>query len=143
MKLQFTTKNVAMPPLNFALVEQWLAAVAQNHGCQLGPVNYQFCDDDEILSVNRQFLGHDYYTDIITFDDTRRHTLRGDIVLSLDTVASNALAQGEPYNRELLRVIVHGILHLCGIDDKGPGQRAIMQQHEDQALSIAPQGIIK
>lgn len=102
----------------------------------LGELSYLFCDDEKILQVNREFLQHDYYTDIITFDYCRGKLLRGDMVISLDTVATNAEAVGAAYARELLRVVVHGVLHLCGINDKGPGEREIMEAHEDAALAL-------
>lgn len=117
-------------------IERWLGRVGENHGRMLGELSYLFCDDEKILQVNREFLQHDYYTDIITFDYCRGKLLRGDMVISLDTVATNAEAVGAPYERELLRVIVHGVLHLCGINDKGPGEREIMEAHEDAALSL-------
>jgi len=99
-------------------------------------LNYIFCDDEEILRVNRQFLDHDYYTDIITFDDCIGRMLRGDMFISLDTVRSNAEGLGVSYDSELRRVIVHGILHLCGINDKGPGEREIMEAAENDALAL-------
>ena len=87
--------------------------------------------------VNRQFLNHDYFTDIITFDETRGRRISGDMFISLDTVASNAAeVSRRPYEEELHRVIIHGVLHLCGINDKGPGEREIMEQHEDDALRL-------
>lgn len=86
--------------------------------------------------MNRQFLNHDYYTDIITFDNCLGSLLRGDMYISLDTVATNAEGLGADYTRELCRVIVHGVLHLCGINDKGPGEREIMEAHEDEALAL-------
>lgn len=128
--------SAEMPPLNFALIEKWVRAVAESRGRILGPLTYIFCDDERILEVNRQFLSHDYYTDIITFDDCRGKLLRGDIFISLDTVASNATLQGVSYRQELLRVIIHGILHLCGINDKGPGEREIMEAAENQSLDL-------
>ena len=103
----------------------------------LGPLTYIFTDDPTILDVNRQFLNHDYFTDIITFDDTRGRRISGDMFISLDTVASNAAeVSRRPYEEELHRVIIHGVLHLCGINDKGPGEREIMEQHEDDALRL-------
>ena len=95
---------------------------------------YVFVSDPEILLLNRQALGHDYYTDIITFDYTRGDTILGEMTISLDTVASNAESIGESYQRELLRVIIHGVLHLVGINDKGPGEREIMEAAENRAL---------
>lgn len=134
--ISFDVKNVEMPPLEFERVERWLGEVAAAHGRRVGNVNYLFCDDEEILRVNREFLHHDYFTDIITFDYSRRDKIGGDIFLSLDTVRSNAEDIGVEYECELLRVIAHGVLHLCGIDDKGPGEREIMESHEDEALRL-------
>ena len=125
-----------MPELDFANVDVWLGEVAASHDRTIGNVNYLFCDDKEILRVNREFLHHDYFTDIITFDYSHKKRVGGDIFISLDTVASNAEELGQPYRRELLRVIAHGVLHLCGIDDKGPGEREIMEAAEEAALSL-------
>lgn len=125
-----------MPALELPRLEQWIELVARSHDRILGPITYIFCDDDRILQVNRQFLQHDYYTDIITFDDSRGRMIRGDIYISLDTVRTNAALVGATYDTELLRVVIHGILHLCGINDKGPGEREIMEQHENQALDL-------
>jgi metalloprotein, YbeY family len=134
--IEFQTKDVEMPSFDFSKVERWLGEVAASHGRRIGNVNYLFCDDKEILRVNREFLGHDYFTDIITFDYSYRDRVGGDIFISLDTVASNADELGEMRERELLRVIAHGVLHLCGIDDKGPGEREIMEAAENAALSL-------
>lgn len=142
-KIQWLTDGAITLPtfdsfagLDFDFVESWLERVGESHGKLVGELNYLFCDDEKILEVNREFLQHDYYTDIITFDYCRGKLLRGDMVISLDTVASNAELVGATYVRELLRVIVHGLLHLCGINDKGPGEREIMESHEDAALSM-------
>lgn len=134
--IQWLTSGVEFPKIDFPQLELWIAQVAQHHNRLIRTVNYIFCDDEKILEVNRQFLNHDYYTDIITFDNCTGTLLRGDIFLSLDTVASNAATLGVDADRELHRVIIHGILHLCGIDDKGPGEREIMEAHEDHALAL-------
>lgn len=131
-----TQGNVEMPLLNFGLVEQWIGEVASRHGFAARELTYIFCDDETIINVNRRFLQHDYYTDIITFDYTRGKLLRGDMYISLDTVKTNAELVSQSYERELLRVIIHGVLHLCGINDKGPGEREIMEANEDEALLL-------
>ncbi len=118
-------------------VEKWLAEVARMHNHVLGRLTYIFFDDDEILEVNNKYLGHNYYTDIITFDDTLGRCISGTMFISVDTVRSNAqqvvnCSVGE----ELMRVIVHGVLHLCGINDKGPGEREIMEAEENAALTL-------
>lgn len=133
---QWITEGVAMPSIDIARMEDWIIRVAKSHDRIVGEITYIFCDDETILRVNRQFLSHDYYTDIITFDSSRGRLIRGDIYVSLDTVKSNAEQLGVSYDAELKRVIVHGILHLCGIDDKGPGEREIMEMNENKALSL-------
>ena len=114
----------------------WIKAVAASYGRKVGDIGYMFVDDEKILEVNREYLGHDYYTDIITFDYDEGDTINGDLVISLDTVRTNAEKFGKTYEEELHRVIIHGILHLCGINDKGPGEREIMEAAENKALEI-------
>ena len=123
-----------MPAINQPKVRAWVEAVAAAYGRRVGDIAYIFVDDEEILRVNRQFLQHDYFTDIITFDNSSATRISGDLFISLDTVRSNAEGLGVPYEQELLRVIIHGILHLCGINDKGPGEREIMEAAENKAL---------
>ena len=135
-RFQWINDGVEMPRLDFEKIEMWINSVAKAHDRILGPLSYIFCNDPKIIEVNRQFLNHDYYTDIITFDYSRGKLISGDMFISLDTVASNAESVGATYDLELLRVIIHGILHLCGINDKGPGEREIMEHEEDIALDL-------
>ena len=139
----YTTENVKMPNIRRRDTSAWIKAVAATYGKRVGDIGYIFCDDEKILEVNRQYLQHDYYTDIITFDyceDARlmgkKDTISGDLFISLDTVRTNAEQQGTTYEEELHRVIIHGILHLCGINDKGPGEREIMEAAENKALEL-------
>ena len=134
--IEFESKNVELPSLDFEKLRRWLIDVARLHNKKVGRINYLFCDDAEILIVNRQFLDHDFFTDIITFDYSHKDMVSGDIVISLDTVKDNADKYSATYNSEILRVIVHGLLHLCGINDKGPGEREIMENNENMALSL-------
>ena len=136
MEINFIAEKVELPQLDAPKIEKWIERVAECHGKKVGRLTYVFCDDEYILATNRQFLGHDYYTDIITFDYSTSRRIAGDMVISLDTVESNAALVGAEPRQELLRVIIHGVLHLCGINDKGPGEREIMEQHEDQALEL-------
>ena len=136
MTILWNTDGAAMPRFDQPKVEAWIKEVARRHDRILGDIAYIFCNDEKIIEVNRQFLQHDYYTDIITFDYSRGKLISGDMFISLDTVATNAEMVKDAYDRELLRVVIHGILHLCGINDKGPGEREIMEQHEDEALAI-------
>lgn len=134
--IQWLADGVELPAADFSRVAAWLGRVAESHDRILGPLTYIFCDDEKIIGVNREFLNHDYYTDIITFDYTHGRRISGDMFISLDTVLSNSGQVGESYDRELLRVIVHGVLHLCGINDKGPGEREVMERHENDALAL-------
>lgn len=125
-----------MPKIRRRDNSAWVKRVAASYGRKVGDVAYIFCDDEEILRVNRQYLQHDYYTDIITFDYDEDNVISGDLFISLDTVRTNAEQLGLPYEQELNRVIIHGILHLCGINDKGPGEREIMEAAENKALAM-------
>ena len=125
-----------LPDLDYDALQSWIEDVARLHAKIVGELTYIFCDDPKILEVNRQYLQHDYFTDIITFDYTRGQLLRGDMFISLDTVRTNARLVMSDYDTELKRVIIHGVLHLCVIDDKGPGEREIMEAHENEALAL-------
>lgn len=134
--ITYNTVHVRMPRIARRATSAWVRAVAAAYGRRVGEVAYVFCDDSEILRVNRQFLEHDYYTDIITFDYCEGDVISGDLFISLDTVRTNAEKFGKTYEEELHRVIIHGILHLCGINDKLPGEREIMEAAEDDALAL-------
>ena len=134
--ITYQTIDIRMPAIARREVTRWVRAVAATYGKTVGDVAYIFCDDEKILEVNRQYLQHDYYTDIITFDYTEGDTISGDLFISLDTVRTNAEQFDKPYDEELHRVIIHGILHLCGINDKGPGEREIMEENENKALAL-------
>lgn len=125
-----------MPKIRRRETTAWIKQVAASYGRRTGEIGYMFVDDDKILEVNREYLGHDYYTDVITFDYDEDDTVSGDIVISLDTVRSNAEQFGKDYGEELNRVIIHGVLHLCGINDKGPGEREQMEAAENRALAL-------
>lgn len=134
--ISYNTVNVKMPAIRRRDTSAWVKAVAASYGKKVGEIAYIFVDDEEILRVNREYLQHDYYTDIITFDYTEGDTISGDLFISLDTVRTNAEQFDKPYAEELHRVIIHGILHLCGINDKGPGEREQMEAAEDKALAM-------
>ena len=136
--ISYQTEGVKMPSIKRRETSAWIKSVALAHGKKIGDIAYIFCDDEKILEVNREYLQHDYYTDIITFDYTEENVISGDLFISLDTVRSNSEQLGVSYEQELHRVIIHGILHLCGINDKGEGEREIMEMHENKALAICP-----
>lgn len=134
--ISYQTDGVDMPAIKKSQTTEWIKAVAATYGKRAGEIAYIFCSDEKILKVNRQYLQHDYYTDIITFDYCEGNRLNGDLFISLDTVRTNAELFGSDYDTELHRVIIHGILHLCGINDKGPGEREIMEEAENRALAM-------
>ncbi len=134
--ITYSAEGVKMPKIKKRDTSAWIKAVIASYDKKTGDIGYMFVSDEKILEVNREYLGHDYYTDVITFDYDEEDTVSGDIVISLDTVRSNAELFGKEYADELHRVIIHGILHLCGINDKGPGEREIMEAAEDKALAM-------
>lgn len=134
--VSFIADSIEMPALDERKVTRWIRSIAADYNFAVGNINYIFCSDDRELEVNRQFLGHDYYTDVITFDYTSGKTLNGDIFISLDTVRSNAEMVGAPFEEELRRIIIHGILHLTGQGDKTPETKAQMTAKEEHALAL-------
>ena len=137
--ITYNVEGVKMPKIKKRETTAWIRAVAKSYGRRVGEVGYMFVNDDKILEVNREYLGHDYYTDVITFDYDEDDVVSGDVVISLDTVASNAHLFNKTYEDELYRVIIHGLLHLCGINDKGPGEREQMEAAENKALALRQQ----
>lgn len=134
--ITYSAEGVKFPNIKRRETTAWIRRVAATYGRTVGEVGYLFCDDEKILEVNREYLGHDYYTDIITFDYDEGTQINGDLVISLDTVRTNADQFQKTYEEELHRVIIHGILHLCGLNDKGPGERELMEAAEDRALAL-------
>lgn len=134
--ITYNAQNIDLPNIDQPVVTRWLEKVADGYDRRIGDINYVFVDDETILSMNREFIGHDYYTDHIGFDYCQGRILSGDIYISLDTVRTNAEKFSATYEQELHRVIVHGFLHLCGIEDKSPEQRQQMERAEDEALAL-------
>ncbi|MBR6355026.1 MAG: rRNA maturation RNase YbeY [Paludibacteraceae bacterium] len=135
----FHTENTDLPPFidrERVKLTQWISAVAAHYGFGIGEIHYILCNDERILEVNRQFLQHDYYTDVITFDYSTASRITGDIYISIDTVQSNAEETGCSFEQELCRILIHGVLHLTGQADKTPETKAVMTQKEDYALSL-------
>lgn len=135
MAIYFHSEEVELPPIPIKETTKWIREVAKSHGREAGEISYLFCNDEKILEVNRQYLQHDYYTDIITFDYSEDSHISGDIFISLDTVQSNAQTYNTPFLEELYRVIIHGILHLCGLQDDTEAHKIEMREAEDLALS--------
>ena len=139
MAVTYQTEGVKMPDIKKRETTEWIKAVAATYEKKIGEIAYIFCSDEKILEVNRQYLQHDYYTDIITFDYCEGNRLSGDLFISLETVKTNSEQFNTPYEEELHQTIIHGILHLCGINDKGPGEREIMEAAENKALAMRKQ----
>jgi len=132
----YSDDDVEEPRLHKKLLRSWIEEVARGYGRKVGELCYQFCGDERILQTNQDFLDHDYYTDIITFDESEGDRIAGDMLISLDTVRSNAEQLGTDYAEELHRVIIHGVLHLCGLNDKTDEDEERMRQAEEAALTL-------
>ena len=139
MAITYQTEGIKMPDIKKRETTEWIKAVAATYEKRIGEIAYIFCSDEKILEVNRQYLQHDYYTDIITFDYCEGNRLSGDLFISLETVKTNSEQFNTPYEEELHRTIIHGILHHCRINDKGPGEREIMEAAENKALAMRKQ----
>lgn len=136
MAITFEAENIDFPKIKKRETANWIKSVAKSYGKQTGDISYLFCTDEKILEVNRQYLQHDFYTDIITFDYSEGNHISGDIFISLDTVLSNSIQYDTDFEEELYRVIIHGVLHLCGINDKSEAESKQMKEAEERALSL-------
>ncbi len=136
MAIRYYAEDIKLPSLRKRETNEWIRTVATHYDKACGEISYIFCSDKKILSVNKTYLQHDYYTDVITFDYTEGNCISGDIFISLDTVQSNAVLFGSTFGEELYRVLIHGVLHLCGINDKAPGEREAMTLRENEALAL-------
>jgi rRNA maturation RNase YbeY len=134
MTVTFHTDGAAMPAIRKMSVKRWVRSVVESYGKVLGDIAYIFCTDEKILDMNKSFLHHDYYTDIITFDYSDTDKISGDLFISLDTVRSNSAKFGVSFHDELLRVMIHGVLHLCGLGDKSEAEQLRMREAENIAL---------
>ncbi|KAA6323952.1 Endoribonuclease YbeY [termite gut metagenome] len=136
MSVIYQAEGIKIPAFQKRNITSWIKIVTESYRKKIGEIAYIFCSDEKILEINRKYLQHDYYTDIITFDYTEGDKISGDIFISPNTVKINAESYRTEYEEELQRVIIHGILHLCGINDKEPGEREIMEKAENQALEL-------
>ena len=134
--IHFTTQDIEMPTLDQSSIRRWIKTIAAHYGFAVGTIHYIFCSDQRELEINREFLGHDYYTDVITFDYSTPTTSNTEIFISLEPIQSNAEMIGVSFDNELMRIIIHGILHLTGQMDKTPETKAEMTAKENHALSI-------
>lgn len=135
MAIQFSFQT-NYPLKSRTKIKQWIKQVIEAKGKKTGNITYIFCDDEYLLEVNKQYLQHDYYTDVITFDYVENDLISGDIFISTDRVRENALAFGSSEKEELHRVIIHGALHLLGLKDKSKKEASQMRQAENEALEL-------
>lgn len=134
--IAYYSEGVRIPPMYRRRVNQWIRGIAAKYGKKVGDLNYMFVDDERILKANKKFLKHNYYTDVITFDNSEGNVIQGDIMISVDTVRSNAESLGITFDAELDRVIIHGVLHMCGLKDKTKAEKAQMREAEEHALLL-------
>ena len=134
--ISYHTEDIKKPNICTRRTSAWVKKVAASHGKTIGEIAYIFCSDPYILEVNKQYLQHDYYTDIITFDYVEDNVVSGDILISVERVAENAQLFGVDFEHEFRRVMIHGILHLLGNEDGTEEESHNMRAKEDQALEL-------
>ena len=135
--IRFSTLDVEMPPIDPQKAKRWICQVSENHDKRVGELYYYFCSDEKLLEINRARLGHDFYTDIVTFPLTDCATvLSSEFCISLDRVKENAATFGRSHESELHRVIIHGVLHLIGFDDHTDEEEKVMREKEEEALKL-------
>ena len=134
MAITFDSENIDFQNIKKRETSGWIKKIANSYYKKIGEVAYLFCNDEKILEINRQYLNHDFYTDIISFDYSEGDIISGDIFISLDTVRTNSQKYNTDYQEELYRVIIHGVLHLCGLDDELDEDAISMREAENSAL---------
>lgn len=134
--INYYSEDIKSPKLPRQLLNKWIKSIASKYDRRVGELAYIFCSDTKILEVNKQYLNHDYYTDIITFDYCEGKHLSGDMFIGLETVASNATKYNVSFNDELYRVLIHGVLHLCGQGDQTLEEETQMRAKEEEALML-------
>lgn len=141
--IRYYTEDIKFNLSQKRLVSNWLKQIAASSEKQIGDLNYIFCSDPFLLNINKQYLGHNYYTDIITFDYSddyveigKSDKIYGDIYISIDTITHNSIEYGEGFDKELHRVIAHGLLHLIGFDDTTPELQTEMTRQENLSLDL-------
>lgn len=130
-RIDFFFEDVARIRVKQDFLRSVIRGIAENENRETGPVNVVFCSDAYLLQINIDFLAHDYYTDIITFDNGTAQLIAGELYISIDRIKENSLLYGVSFRMELARVVIHGILHLAGYEDKSPGDKKKMKQKED------------
>lgn len=135
--IRFSTLDVDMPPIDLQRIKAWIGEVVEQYGKTIGELYYYFCSDEKLLEINRERLGHDFYTDIVTFPLTDCETvLSSEFCISVDRIIENSVTFGRSYESELHRVIIHGVLHLIGFDDHSDEDEKVMREKEEEALKL-------
>ena len=134
--IRFFNKDIKFKLEKKLVLKKWIKTVVEQYDCKVGDINVILCNDPYILEINQQFLSHDYYTDIITFDYSEENVINGELYISIDTVRENAVEYGQDFPDELHRVIIHGVLHLCGLDDHNDEDIKEMREAENSALQL-------
>lgn len=135
MAINFLNNGITFTIRNKRKLKKWIEEEVKRYGKKVGNINYMFCSDEYIIEINKKYLNHNYYTDIITFDYCKESLIEGDIIISVDTVRFNSKKYSNTFEEELLRVIVHGILHLLGYNDKNDKEKLAMTQKENEAIN--------
>lgn len=136
MAIYFASENTNFDLKEKMKVKKWITTIIKAQSKKVGDISYVFCDDDYLIQVNREYLNHDTYTDIITFDYVEGNLVSGDIMISVERVKENAEKFNATFEQELHRVIIHGILHLLGQADKSDEDAAMMRKKEEDALVL-------
>jgi rRNA maturation RNase YbeY len=136
MSIRFASQDIDFELPQAEKVKKWIMQVILRREKRVGNISYLFCDDEYLLGVNQRFLNHDTYTDIITFDYVVADIISGDIMIRVDRVGENAEKFGVPFEQELHRVVIHGVLHLLGQGDKSDTEAAEMRRQEEEALAL-------
>ena len=134
--INYFNEEIQLPKLKRRIYSKWIKSIIIEYGFTLGEINYIFCSDKYLLQINKQYLNHDYFTDIITFNYNIEKFVSSDIYISIETVAKNADYYNVTFDNELNRVMIHGILHLLGFDDKTEDEKIVMKEKEDEALDL-------
>ncbi len=135
MECSFYAEDINMPNFDEQVIKNWILKVVNLHGKTLGAISYIFCSDEYLLRMNKEYLNHDYYTDIITFNYCESEIISGDMFISMDRVKENAM-EFDTKSTELYRVMIHGVLHLLGFEDHNEEEIELMRIKEEEALRM-------
>jgi len=136
MPVYFHNEGVSLIFKNKKAVSSWLSSVIESFKKELGTLNFIFCTDEYLLTINKSYLNHNHYTDIITFDYCEENKVSGDLFISIERVQEYSLKNNIEFNNEIHRVIVHGVLHLCGLNDKTEREKEKMRAQENKFLAL-------